>query len=108
MMNYSGSLRYDMHGRKRKVRAKSIPTAPVRASKSDFKPMKLSETERARVEDSKSHREKYPSAGMGIGSSASADTSWKVEESKNFTVAPAYNKGAYQVIGKSNVKDIGR
>lgn len=105
MINYSGSLRYDMHGRKRKVRAK---TAPVRASKSEFKPMKLSETERARVEDSKSHREKYPSAGMGIGSSASADTSWKVEESKNFTVAPAYNKGAYQVIGKSNVKDIGR
>ena len=106
MMNYSGSLRYDMHGRKRKVRAKSAPA--VRASKSDFKPMKLSETEIARVEDSKSHREKYPSAGMGIGSSASADTSWKVEESKNFTVAPAYNKGAYQVIGKSNVKDIGR
>ena len=105
MMNYSGSLRYDMHGRKRKVRAK---TAPVRASKSDFKPMKLSDAEVARVEDSKSHREKYPSAGMGIGSSASADTSWKVEESKNFTVAPAYNKGAYQVIGKSNVKDIGR
>ena len=107
MINYSGSLRYDMHGRKRKVRAK---TAPVRASKSDFKPMRLSETEVARVEDSKSHREKYPSAGMRdtVTCSASADTSWKVEESKNFTVAPAYNKGAYQVIGKSNVKDIGR
>jgi len=105
MINYSGSLRYDMHGRKRKVRAK---TAPVRASKSDFKPMKLSETEIARNKEIASHREKYPSAGMGIGSSASADTSWKVEESKNFTVAPAYNKGAYQVIGKSNVKDIGR
>ena len=26
----------------------------------------------------------------------------------NFTIAPAYNKGAYQVITKSNVKDIGR
>ena len=33
---------------------------------------------------------------------------WRLEESKNFTVAPAYNKGAYQVITKSNVKDIGR
>jgi hypothetical protein len=105
MINYSGSLRYDMHGRKRKVRAK---TAPVRASKSDFKPMRLSDAEIARNKEIASHREKYPSAGMGIGSSASADTSWKVEESKNFTVAPAYNKGAYQVIGKSNVKDIGR
>jgi len=106
MMNYSGSLRYDMHGRKRKVRAKSAPA--VRASKKEFKPMQLSEDEIARRAEAESHRSKYPSGGMGIGSSASADTSWKVEESKNFTVAPAYNKGAYQVIGKSSIKDIGR
>ena len=33
---------------------------------------------------------------------------WRLEESKKFTVAPAYNKGAYQVITKENVKDIGR
>ena len=33
---------------------------------------------------------------------------WRLEESKNFTIAPAYNKGAYQVITKSNVKDIGK
>ena len=33
---------------------------------------------------------------------------WRLEESKKFTVAPAYNKGAYQVITKNNVKDIGR
>ena len=26
----------------------------------------------------------------------------------NFTVAPAYNKGAYQVINKDDIKDIGR
>ena len=26
----------------------------------------------------------------------------------NFTIAPAYNKGAYQVISKNNIKDIGR
>ena len=26
----------------------------------------------------------------------------------NFTIAPAYNKGAYQVITKDNIKDIGR
>ena len=35
-------------------------------------------------------------------------SNWRLEESKNFTVAPAYNKGAYQVISKSNIKDIGR
>ena len=33
---------------------------------------------------------------------------WRLEESKNFTVAPAYNKGAYQVIPKSEIKDIGK
>ncbi len=33
---------------------------------------------------------------------------WRLQESQNFTVAPAYNKGAYQVITKSNIKDIGR
>ena len=33
---------------------------------------------------------------------------WRLEESQKFTVAPAYNKGAYQVITKSNIKDIGK
>ena len=33
---------------------------------------------------------------------------WRLEESKKLTVAPAYNKGAYQVIPRSEIKDIGR
>ena len=33
---------------------------------------------------------------------------WRLEESKKFTIAPAYNKGGYQVISKDNVKHIGR
>ena len=33
---------------------------------------------------------------------------WRLEESKKFTVATAYNKGAYQVIPRSEIKDIGR
>ena len=28
--------------------------------------------------------------------------------SSQYTIAPAYNKGAYQVISRQNVKDIGR
>jgi hypothetical protein len=28
--------------------------------------------------------------------------------SSNYTIAPAYNKGAYQVISRENVKDIGK
>ena len=35
-------------------------------------------------------------------------SNWRLEESKKFTVAPAYNKGAYQVITKENIKDIGK
>jgi hypothetical protein len=44
------------------------------------------------------------------GTSLKRETShnWRLEESKKFTVAPAYNKGAYQVIPRSEVKDIGR
>ena len=33
---------------------------------------------------------------------------WRLKESKNFTIAPAYNKGGYQVISKNNVRDIGK
>ena len=33
---------------------------------------------------------------------------WRQEESKKFTIAPAYNKGGYQVISKENIKNIGK
>ena len=33
---------------------------------------------------------------------------WRLEESKKFTIAPAYNKCGYQVISKDNVKHIGK
>ena len=33
---------------------------------------------------------------------------WRLKESKKFTVAPAYNKGGYQVISKENIKNIGK
>jgi len=36
------------------------------------------------------------------------DTSWKVEASRKYTVAPAYNKGAYQVIPREDIKHIGK
>ena len=109
MKNYSGSLRYDMNGRKRKMAKKSMSSQKVRVRKSDFKPLKISQADLDRQARAQEHREKYPSLGNGIGTaSVSADTSWKREESKNFTIAPAYNKGAYQVITKNNIKDIGK
>ena len=108
--NYGGSLRYDMNGKKRKMAKKSMSSAKkVRASKHDFKPLKISQADLDRQAKSAAYREKYPSLGNGIGTaSVSADTSWKQEESKKFTIAPAYNKGAYQVITKNNIKDIGK
>ena len=33
---------------------------------------------------------------------------WRLKESKKFTIAPAFNKGGYQVISKQNIKDIGK
>ena len=36
------------------------------------------------------------------------DTSYKKEISKQYTVAIAYNKGAYQVIPNSDLKHIGK
>ena len=36
------------------------------------------------------------------------DNSWKIEESKNFTIVPAYNKGPYMVVNKSDLKTAGR
>lgn len=109
MKNYGSSLRYDMNGRKRKMAKKSMSSPKVKARKSDFKPLKISQADLDRQALAQEHREKYPSLGNGIGTaSVSADTSWKQEESKNFTIAPAYNKGAYQVITKNNIKDIGK
>ena len=49
-----------------------------------------------------------PARGTRRIAGTKPQTNWRLEESKNFTVAPAYNKGAYQVISKSNIKDIGR
>ena len=36
------------------------------------------------------------------------DNSWKIEASKNFTIVPAYNKGPYMVVNKSDLKTAGR
>ena len=46
----------------------------------------------------------YPSAASGGCNTAAPER----KIASNATIAPAYNKGAYQVISKENVKDIGR
>lgn len=50
----------------------------------------------------------YPSVVSKSALPTKTDDSYKAEVSKKYTLAPAYNKGAYQVISKDNVTDIGR
>ena len=42
------------------------------------------------------------------GTTTIPSDNWRLRESKNFTIAPAYNKGGYQVISKDNIKNIGK
>jgi hypothetical protein len=64
----------------------------------------------SRQQDIRDHYDKYPSytGSSSTGTCGVSTETYKIEESKKFTIAPAYNKGAYQVIGKDNIKDIGR
>ena len=52
------------------------------------------------------------SASHGLGTTGGKDSEAYKEErravSSKYTIAPAYNKGAYQVIGEDSTKDIGR
>ena len=43
-----------------------------------------------------------------IGGTATISNDWRLREGKKFTIAPAYNKGGYQVISSENIKDIGK
>ena len=108
MMNMGGSLRYDMSGRKRKNYKKNNPT--VKRTQNKSKPMKPQTN--AVLEAHKEHMKKYPSMPMGSATGkGTVNVDWDIEKkeiSKGYTVAPAYNKGAYQVIGESNIKDIGK
>ncbi len=112
MMNMGGSLRYDMHGRKRKAYKKNNPTPKKRRHTTTTK--ELQPKSNPVLDAHREHQRKYPSLGLDARSSgkgSGTDIKWQQEKQKissGYTVAPAYNKGAYQVIGKNNIKDIGK
>jgi len=88
-----------------------ISTEVDNRSRPSFRTMDTSNNWRA--EQDRLHREKYPSMSISSKSTSGTgeDIAWQKEKEeicKNYTIAPAYNKGAYQVIGKSNIKDIGK
>ena len=92
-----GSMRYSPSGRKRKTNAYKKRARPkfVAQKSKNFKQV---DNQKEIPSLSNSSKTKYKNE----------DNSWKIEESKKWTVAPAYNKGAYQVIPKGDVKWIGK
>lgn len=109
MMNYSGSLRYDMHGRKRKNYKKNNPT--IKKTRTVNTAKVKTPIVPDRLQEIRDYNARYPSMMTGGNGKGQVDSKWQAEKreiSKGYTVAPAYNKGAYQVIGKSNIKDIGK
>ncbi len=116
-INMVGSLRYDMHGRKRKCVSlkkkkksrggSSVGRAPaLHAGGRGFDSLSLHQTKEDRIKilaplKSDFERAKEIQEQMKFEQE-------KREISKGYTVAPAYNKGAYQVIPKTDVKHIGK
>ena len=92
-MIFQGSLRHSPSGRKRKTNAWKKAKRPDFVAQST----KTISTKTPEIPSYKS-----------TGYKPATDTSYKVEESKKFTVAPAYNKGTYQVIPRGDVEWIGK
>lgn len=93
-----GSLRHDHTGRKKKTTSKRSYKRVQ--STGTFKP-NYNYT-RGRTDHIPSHDSKVCNTGVDPLQKE------KLEVSKNYTVAVAYNKGAYQVIPKDAVKLIGK
>jgi len=90
-----GSLRHDYSGRKRKpLKAKTGCYVPK------FKELPADDTYRRETKQ-------YRSVSDVFSDCSAVDRSALIKESRH-TIAPAYNKGAYQVISAENIKDIGR
>ena len=94
-----GSMRHYPNGRKKSYNAWSKTTT----HKSEFKPYTPEASFRRDTGD-------YPSVSDMKQSTSNETLSReeRIDISSGYTIAPAYNKGAYQVISRKNVEDIGR
>tara|TARA_B100000575_G_scaffold246513_1_gene211570 strand:- start:30 stop:338 length:309 start_codon:yes stop_codon:yes gene_type:complete len=102
-MIIKGTLQYDQHGRRRKtVRTKRKTT------KSKWKSIgAVAQSGERRLCTAKVESSNL-SSSTNSGKGTKVDNSWKLEISKKYTIAPAYNKGAYQVIPREDVEHIGK
>ncbi len=99
-MIIKGSMNYDSHGRRRRR---------IQARRKKKAPMGWSPVKRKEYQANKERNKQKKIASAPIGEyKVPKDTSYKKEISKQYTVAIAYNKGAYQVIPNSDVKHIGK
>jgi nucleoside-specific outer membrane channel protein Tsx len=84
------------------------PMKDVRLDRSTYKP-EVSYAQQRIAEFNK----KYPSSSTIVSKSKGdgENAEWQKEKQKisaTYTIAPAYNKGAYQVVPKNEVKHIGK
>ena len=102
-MIIKGTLNYDQHGRRRKaVKSKR------RTNKSKWKSIgAVAQSGERRLCTAKVESSNL-SSSTNAGKGTKVDNSWKLEVSKQYTIAPAYNKGAYQVIPREDVEHIGK
>ncbi len=94
-----GSINYSPCGRKRKTVANRKRKVARASGRPLAKPQYLKDMEEFDA--------KYPSMKT-TSSKPIEDTSYKQEISRQYTISVAYNKGAYQVIPKGEVKWIGK
>ena len=100
-INMVGSLRYSMNGKKRKTKALNKAKRPKNV---------WTKTTSLSVMSPPSVKE-YPSYTSSVTPMSGKDVKWEQEKlkiSSSYTVAPAYNKGAYQVVPRSEVECIGK
>tara|TARA_B100000497_G_C7264606_1_gene186636 strand:+ start:179 stop:460 length:282 start_codon:yes stop_codon:yes gene_type:complete len=88
-----GSLRHTTSGRKRRPLPRSKRYTPK------FQPLEDTDVYRRETPEYKSY-DHFADSNTELVERPQLDS--------KYTIAPAYNKGAYQVISRENVKDIGR
>ena len=105
MITIHGSMKHSKSGRKRKTSAWKTRTKTAKDYNWDTTPSSL-EVSSSYVRESVY----YPSMTSSKESTASNTLSKEERQriSSEYTVAPSYNKGAYQVIPRNEVKHIGR
>ena len=102
-MIINGSLNYDSHGRRRKTVRKKR-----RTKQSKWKSLGAVAQQGERRTCTAKVADSISVSSTNAGKGTMPDNSWKLEISKKYTVAPAYNKGAYQVIPREDVEHIGK